>query len=185
MKQPLYRRDLFSLLEKSEYQVAKSLAERDSARQKLIIKVAESYFNILDSLDNIDYVVSEKAAIKSQLDESKKRLEVGLIAITDYAEAKASYDLSETNVIEAENKSNLAKESLYVLTGTHFKTFATLNHNIKAKDPDPNDIKSWENYAVKQNLDLIAIKRAQDVAIANLKYERSKHFPTLDIYGTI
>ena len=57
------------------------------------------------ALDNIDYVVSEKAAIKSQLDESKKRLEVGLIAITDYAEAKASYDLSETNVIEAENKS--------------------------------------------------------------------------------
>ena len=102
----------------------------------------------MDSLDNIDYVVSEKAAIKSQLDESKKRLEVGLIAITDYAEAKASYDLSETNVIEAENKSNLAKESLYVLTGTQFKTFATLNHNIKAKDPDPNDIKSWENFAV-------------------------------------
>ena len=67
----------------------------------------------------------------------------------------------------------------------NLKTFATLNHNIKAKDPDPNDIKSWENFAVKQNLDLIAIKRAQDVAIANLKYERSKHFPTLDIYGTI
>ena len=59
------------MLEKSEYQVAKSLAERDSARQKLIIKVAEYYFNILDSLDNIDYVVSEKR-IKSQLDESKK-----------------------------------------------------------------------------------------------------------------
>ena len=53
LKQPLYRRDLFSLLEKSEYQVAKSLAERDAARQKLIIKVAEYYFNILDSLDNI------------------------------------------------------------------------------------------------------------------------------------
>ena len=35
---------------------------------------------------------------------NQKRLEVGLIAITDYAEAKASYDLSETNVIEAENK---------------------------------------------------------------------------------
>ena len=79
----------------------------------------------------------------------------------------------------------MAKESLYVLTGTQFKTFATLNHNIKAKDPDPNDIKSWENFAVKQNLDLVAIKRAQDIAIANLKYERSKHFPTLDIYGTI
>ena len=185
LKQPLYRRDLFSLLEKSEYQVAKSLAERDSARQNLIIRLAKAYFNILDSEDNIDYVVSEKAAIKSQLDESKKRLEVGLIAITDYAEAKASYDLSETNVIEAENQKDLARESLYVLTGKQFKSFSSLNHNIKAKSPDPDDIKAWENFAVKQNLDLLAYKRAKDVAIANLKFERSKHFPTLDIYGTI
>ena len=185
LKQPLYRRDLFSLLEKSEFEVAKSLAERDSARQDLIIRVAEAYFNILDSIDNISYVTSEKAAIKSQLEESKKRLEVGLIAITDYAEAQASYDLSETKYLEAENLSDLTKESLYVLTGRQFKNFAPLSLNIKVKDPDPNNIKSWEDFAIKQNLELLAYRRAQDVAVANLKYERSKHFPTLDIYGTI
>lgn len=185
LKQPLYRRDLFSLLEKSEYQIAKSLAERDSARQDLIIRVAEAYFDILDSLDNINYVKSEKAAIKSQLNESKKRLEVGLIAITDYAEAQASYDLSETQYIEAKNLSDISKESLYVLTGKQFKKFSSLDKNIKAKDPDPNNIKAWEDFAIKQNLDLVAYKRAQDIATTNTKYERSKHFPTLDIYGTV
>ena len=185
LKQPLYRRDLFSLLEKSEYQIAKSLAERDSARQDLIIRVAEAYFNILDSLDNINYVKSEKAAIKSQLNESKKRLEVGLIAITDYAEAQASYDLSETQYIEAKNLSDISKESLYVLTGKQFKKFSSLDKNIKAKDPDPNNIKAWEDFAIKQNLDLVAYNRAQDIATTNIKYERSKHFPTLDIYGTV
>ena len=185
LKQPLYRRDLFSLLEKSEYQIAKSLAERDSARQDLIIRVAEAYFDILDSLDNIKYVKSEKAAIKSQLNESKKRLEVGLIAITDYAEAQASYDLSETQYIEAKNLSDISKESLYVLTGKQFKKFSSIDKNIKAKDPDPNNIKAWEDFAIKQNLDLVAYKRAQDIATTNIKYERSKHFPTLDIYGTV
>ena len=185
LKQPLYRRDLFSLLEKSEYQIAKSLAERESARQDLIIRVAEAYFDILDSLDNINYVKSEKAAIKSQLNESKKRLEVGLIAITDYAEAQASYDLSETQYIEAKNLSDISKESLYVLTGKQFKKFSSLDKNIKAKDPDPNNIKAWEDFAIKQNLDLVAYKRAQDIATTNTKYERSKHFPTLDIYGTV
>ena len=185
LKQPLYRRDLFSLLEKSEYQIAKSLAERESARQDLIIRVAEAYFDILDSLDNIKYVKSEKAAIKSQLNESKKRLEVGLIAITDYAEAQASYDLSETQYIEAKNLSDISKESLYVLTGKQFKKFSSLDKNIKAKDPDPNNIKAWEDFAIKQNLDLVAYKRAQDIATTNIKYERSKHFPTLDIYGTV
>ena len=185
LKQPLYRKDLFSLLEKSEYQIAKSLAERESARQDLIIRVAEAYFDILDSLDNINYVKSEKAAIKSQLNESKKRLEVGLIAITDYAEAQASYDLSETQYIEAKNLSDISKESLYVLTGKQFKKFSSLDKNIKAKDPDPNNIKAWEDFAIKQNLDLVAYKRAQDIATTNIKYERSKHFPTLDIYGTV
>ena len=185
LKQPLYRRDLFALLEKSEYEVAKSLAERDAARQDLIIRVSESYFNILDSTDNISYVKSENVAIKSQLSESKKRLEVGLIAITDYAEAQASYDLSETKYIEAENLSDLSKESLYVLTGKQFKKFSSLTLDIKAKDPNPDNIKAWEDFAIKQNLELLAYKRAQDVAITNLKYERSKHFPTLDIYGAV
>ena len=185
LKQPLYRRDLFALLEKSEYEVAKSLAERDAARQDLIIRVAESYFNILDSIDNISYVKSENVAIKSQLSESKKRLEVGLIAITDYAEAQASYDLSETKYIEAENLSDLSKESLYVLTGKQFKKFSSLTLDIKVKDPNPDNIKAWEDFAIKQNLELLAYKRAQDVAITNLKYERSKHFPTLDIYGAV
>ena len=185
LKQPLYRRDLFALLEKSEYEVAKSLAERDAARQDLIIRVSESYFNILDSIDNISYVKSENVAIKSQLSESKKRLEVGLIAITDYAEAQASYDLSETKYIEAENLSDLSKESLYVLTGKQFKKFSSLTLDIKVKDPNPDNIKAWEDFAIKQNLELLAYKRAQDVAITNLKYERSKHFPTLDIYGAV
>ena len=185
LKQPLYRRDLFTLLEKSEYEVAKSLAERDAARQNLIIRVSEAYFNILDSIDNIHYVQSEKAAIKSQLNESKKRLEVGLIAITDYAEAQASYDLSETQYIEAENLSDLTKESLYVLTGKQFENFSTLALDIKVNQPQPNNIKSWENFAIKQNLELLAYKRAQDIAISNVKYERSKHFPTLDIYGVV
>ena len=185
LKQPLYRRDLFTLLEKSEYEVAKSLAERDAARQDLIIRVSKAYFNILDSIDNINYVQSEKAAIKSQLNESKKRLEVGLIAITDYAEAQASYDLSETQYIEAENLSDLTKESLYVLTGKQFENFSTLALDIKVNQPQPNNIKSWENFAIKQNLELLAYKRAQDIAISNVKYERSKHFPTLDIYGVV
>ena len=184
LKQPLYRRDLFTLLEKSEYEVAKSLAERDSARQDLIIRVAEAYFNILDSIDNISYAKSEKKAIKSQLDVSKKRLEVGLIAITDYAEAQASYDLSETQLIEAENFSDLTKESLYVLTGKQIKNFSSLALNIKVQRPSPDKIKSWEEFALKQNLDLLAYKRAKDVAVSNVKYEQSKHFPTLDIYGT-
>lgn len=185
LKQPLYRRDLFTLLEKSEYEVAKSLAERDAARQNLIIRVSEAYFNILDGIDNIHYVQSEKAAIKSQLNESKKRLEVGLIAITDYAEAQASYDLSETQYIEAKNLSDLTKESLYVLTGKQFENFSSLALNIKVNQPQPNDIKSWENFAIKQNLELLAYKRAQDIASSNVKYERSKHFPTIDIYGAV
>ena len=179
LKQPLYRRDLFTLLEKSEYEINKSLAERDSARQDLILKVAEAYFNILDSIDNVNYVKSEKAAIKSQLNESKKRLEVGLIAITDYTEAQASYDLSETQFIEAENLNDLTKESLYVLTGKQFKNFSPLVLNIKVIEPEPNDIKSWEDFAIKQNLELLAYRRAQDIAISSVKYERSKHFSIL------
>lgn len=100
LKQPLYRRDLFSLLEKSEHEVAKSLAERDLARQDLIIRVAEAYFNILDSIDNINYVQSEKAAIKSQLEESKKDLKLASLQLLIMQKLKLLMIYQKQNILK-------------------------------------------------------------------------------------
>ena len=71
------------------------------------------------------------------------------------------------------------------MTGKQIKNFSSLALNIKVQSPIPDKIKSWEEFALKQNLDLLAYKRAKDIAVSSVKYEQSKHFPTLDIYGTV
>ena len=53
--QPVYRKDLYTLLKKSKLEVAQSLAERDLARQELIIRVTEAYFDILKSKDQLAF----------------------------------------------------------------------------------------------------------------------------------
>ena len=85
--------------------------------------------------------------------------------------------MSVTRTIEAESLSDLEKESLYILTGKLFNNFSPLALDIKVKNPDPDNIKDWEKFAIKQNLELFAYMRAQDIATSNLKYERSKALP--------
>ncbi len=57
--------------------------------EDLVIRVATSYFNVLTAMAELDYRQSDVDATRQQLRETENRYEVGNIAFTDVAEAKA------------------------------------------------------------------------------------------------
>ena len=76
-------------LQQSGEQVALAQATYRSAEQTLLLRVAEAYFGVLGANDNLRSAQAEKAAVERQLEQAKKRFEVGLSAITDVQEAQA------------------------------------------------------------------------------------------------
>ena len=66
------------------------------AKQDLIIRVTQAYFDVLSAKDDLEFAKAEKAAIERQLEQTKQRYSVGLIAVTDVHEAQAQYDNAET-----------------------------------------------------------------------------------------
>ena len=100
------RQSVFSLqnwvgLQRASKQVAQAETDYHLAEQNLIQRVATSYFDVLAAKDTVDAQSSAFAAISRQLEQSEKRFEVGLIAITDVQEAKAARDSSAAAVIAA------------------------------------------------------------------------------------
>jgi len=73
-------------------------------RQELIIRVAQVYLDVLGAKDNLEFAAAEQKAIKQELEQTKQRYEVGLIAITGVHEAQARYDQSEADRIRAQGK---------------------------------------------------------------------------------
>ncbi|MFT5635221.1 MAG: outer membrane protein, partial [Cognaticolwellia sp.] len=74
------------------------------AKQDLIVRLTQSYFQVLRAKDDLEFSIAEKTAIERQLEQTKQRFSVGLTAITDVHEAQAQYDNAVTDEIRAENK---------------------------------------------------------------------------------
>ena len=92
-------------------------ANLSAAQQDLIVRVVQAYFGVLRAQDNLRASQAQERAFERQLEQTRQRFEVGLIAITDVYEAEAARDLAQVTRIVDENNVAVAKENLSVLTG--------------------------------------------------------------------
>ena len=79
-------------LNTAEKLAMQSQTNLDATVQALIVRVSQSYFDVLKAVDDLGFAEAEKRSIERQLEQTKQRFAVGLTAITDVHEAQAQYD---------------------------------------------------------------------------------------------
>ncbi len=180
LRQPLYNRERSVALKQADANIAQANAQYESARQSLALRAAQGYFNVLAARAELEYAQSEKAATSRQLEQSNKRFEVGMIAITDVNQTQAAYDAAVAAEISAENQLANARESLRELTGEYHEDLASLSPKTPLVLPVPSDMTAWTEVAMQQNLAVQAAEYAVDVARQEVDLQRAGHYPTLD-----
>jgi outer membrane protein len=120
-------------------------------------------------------------ANERQLEQSKQRFDVGLVAITDVNDNQAAYDRSRATVITNKNLLDNAWEALRVIIGPVEVTLARLGDNLPLAPPAPNDIKEWTQVALQNNYTIQAASQAVAGARKQVEIERSGHYPTLGL----
>ena len=75
----------------------------------------------LTLIDGVTFAEAEEKALQRQFEQAEQRFEVGLTAVTDVHEARASYDNARARAIVARNDLADAKEALKELTGQYFE----------------------------------------------------------------
>lgn len=179
--QSLYQHDLYLSLEQTDLSIASALATFEAAQQALILRVAEAYYNVLAAQDNLAFAQAEKKAIGEQLEQTKRRFDVGLIAITDVKESQAQYDLSVAQEIQAENLLATSIETLHTIIGEKPENIIALADEIPLLIPDPADINQWVETAKTRNRNLKTAEYAFDIARQQVKIDRSGHYPSLNL----
>ena len=180
LSQPLLNYDYFIQLRQSDAAIGEAKANLSAAQQELMVRISERYFDALAALDGLEFARAEKRAIDRQLEQTRQRFEVGLIAITDVHEAQAAYDLVTAQEILAENLLASQYEALTEITGRYHKTVAGLSADTPLISPKPADIGKWGDTALNQNFQLIAAEFAYHRARDEIKRQRSGHLPTLE-----
>lgn len=180
LRQSIFRWQNWAELKRANAEGAQAEAEYVVAQQDLILRTAEAYFNVLAAQDTLEAAQAAHDAIGRQLEQSEKRFEVGLIAVTDVQDAKAAYDSATAALIQA--KRNLATngEILRELTGDAWDTLEKPGNEMPLAGPDPASPEDWVKLAMEQNARLTASRLAADVTRQVVSIERGGHFPEID-----
>jgi len=149
--------------------------------QDLIVRVAQVYLDVLGAKDNLTFAEAEQEAIKQELEQTKQRYDVGLIAITDVHEAQARFDQSEADRIRAQNRLDNAHEALREVTGTYTNNLNTLNKDIPLVSPEPARIDDWVQVARESNLNVVAANMDVYLAQQDIKRRFGGHLPSVGL----
>jgi outer membrane protein len=177
--QPLYRRQNQVAYQQSKEQVKIAETQFKAAEQELILRVAQAYFDVLQSQDNLAFIAAQKAAITEQLASAKRNFEVGTATITDTHEAQARYDLAVAQEIAEQNTYNIRLRALEKLVGKPPGTLDTLAPSGLLHGA-PGSIDDWAARAADGNLQAEIQRISKTIADQEVQRNRAGHYPTLD-----
>jgi outer membrane protein len=183
------RQNIFSwtnwmALRRASHQVAQAEADYAAEQQNLISRVAQRYFDVLAARDTLEAEQAAGDAISRQLEQTEKRFEVGLIAITDVQDARAARDTAAANIIAAKRALATSEELLREITAQKYDTFSRPGVDMPLKSPEPANEEQWVELSLNQNLALISSRLNADIARDNVRGAFGGHLPTLDLVAS-
>ncbi len=184
LQQSVFHWDQWANLRRANSQVAQAEATYLAAKQDLIARVTQSYFNVLAAKDTLDATTAAAEAYGRQLEQIDKRFEVGLVAITDVQDARAARDRATADVISAKRAVSTNEELLREITGEPMGNLSAPGDDMPLKSPEPAAEERWVATAMDQNLALIAARLNADIASESVSAARAGHLPSLDLVGS-
>ena len=181
INQVIFNKTTFENIGQGNAIAARAQADFETAKQDMIIRVAQSYFAVLTAKDALETVKAEIEAIGEQLEQSKERYNVGLTNVTDVKEQQASYDIAKADKIIAENELANAREVLGVIIDLYSTNVEVVRENIPLSLPEPRDVNAWQKKALQNNSELRASKYAVDAARSAYDGSKGGHYPSLDL----
>ncbi len=185
LSQSIYSGANWQQLDIAEKRATQYAAIYGQAAQDLLLRTATAYFNVLRADEAVKSVKANKRAVERQLEQTKQRFEVGLIAITDVHEAQAEYDRTTADEIIAENALANTYYALRELTGSDVRNVSYLNTATFSASKLEGDVNFWRNKALEYNLGLHTKRIAKELAKMEIDLAKAGHQPTLDFSAAL
>jgi outer membrane protein len=182
--QPLYRYANKVAVDQARDQVEQSDFTLESARQDLILRVAQAYFDVLLAQFNVELAESQKAATSEQLAQAKRNFEVGVATITDTNEAQAQYDAIVAQEISSRNDLDNKRTALRAIIGRAPGELKRLGPGFEPQLPSPDSPDYWVDKALSDNIQVKVAQYNYDIATLEVDRQRAGHLPTLDLVGS-
>ena len=184
LTQPLFRWQNWVQYKQGELQTALADSQFGLARQDLVLRVADAYFNVLNAQDALAAVTQLRTAAGEQLQLAKTSFEVGTVTITDVHEAQSRFDLASAQEIAAQNQLEVARQTLAQIIGTQPDALAGLRPGVELQRPQPDNIADWVSAAEAGSLGVQSQQLAREIAAREVERAQAGHLPTVDVVAS-
>ncbi|NRP09818.1 MULTISPECIES: TolC family outer membrane protein [unclassified Marinobacterium] len=178
--------DLFNMSAWYGYKAAKQIPEItqlsiEAADQGLMFRLVSTYLGALKAKNGLEVAEAQERALKRRLDQVNAQFEVGLIAITDVLEARASYDDARASLFTAQSGVESALDSLEKMTGVSSVDLKKIKASYPIEGITEGSESEWVEKALAGNIAL-RLKKLSEVS-AGYKAEAyaSAHYPTVEL----
>ncbi len=184
LTQPLFRWQNWVQYKQGELQTALADSQFGLARQDLVLRVADAYFNVLNAQDALAAVTQLRTAAGEQLQLAKTSFEVGTVTITDVHEAQSRFDLASAQEIAAQNQLEVARQTLAQIIGKQPDALAGLRPGVELQRPQPDNIADWVSAAEAGSLGVQSQQLAREIAAREVERAQAGHLPTVDVVAS-
>ncbi len=183
LSQPLFNWNNWQQYEQSKLSLLITDAQFAQAKQDLLVRVAQAYFDVLAAQDTLTTLQAQKTAIGEQLASAKRNFEVGTSTITDTHEAQARYDLVTAQEFAGQSDLEVKRSALRQIIGRDAGELSSLRAGVKLTPPQ-SGLNEWVSSAEKQNYGVVASQVAVEVAKRDIERSKSGHYPTVDLVAS-
>jgi len=182
--QPVWRAQNNITLHEARTLVDQASAQLDTARQELLIRTAQAYFDVLYAQDALNTIKEQRAADLQQLEQATRSFDIGAASITDVRDAKAHYDLLTAQEIGAGNDVASKTQVLRQIINQDPGPLAPLRAGVVLRSPVPDTLGPWEAAAQSTNAAVVAAEAGVEAAQQEARKARAGHLPTVDFVAT-
>lgn len=184
LTQPLFRWQNWVAYRQGELKAVGADLQLLNARQDLMLRVSQAYFDVLLAQDALATTHAEVIALKEQLASAKRNYELGTSTVTDSVEAQSRFDLATAQDIAAESDFLVKQQVLMSLTGKATSNIRYFGRDVVFGRPTPDSPERWMEQAEHSNLNVQIAENALESASREIEKQRAAHLPTLDLVVT-
>lgn len=188
LQQPLFSLEAIAKWKQGDAQSEQAKAKFLTDKEELLLRVAQSYFEILATEENLKYAEEEKKLYHQQYKVSKQLYHAGEKTLVDALESESQAELTEVKGIELENELTVRRQKLQDVTNATREQVSYVNgikdDNILVK-PRWQNFGELEDKLVANNTQLKTIEQKVEVAKQEYKKNHYQHYPTLSLTGGV
>lgn len=184
LNQSIFKWDDWEAYQESKLSVADAGLTFASARQDLLLSVAQAYLDALAATDNL--VLSEKhqRSVDEQLALTKRSFALGAATVVDLDEAQAAADSARSDLLQARSTLERRHAALQKMVGHPVDSVDPLDVEASLRHVEPGTLDSWVTDAQTSGYGV----RRQQVALEIARREISKvnagYLPSVSLVGS-